>query len=126
VRSSHQLHGAIEETLVLAVLVDGAYVLVPHLAREGDLVMEASHRRRVLLHAQHLEGHHDVQGAVAGAEDGTHAALAQRRLDLVAIGDDPTRGNGERLAAGRAAARGRIRGGLARGARHGRTPYALP
>ena len=98
VLASDQLHRAVEDASILAVFVDGADVLVPHLARQRDLVVEAPHGGRVRLEAQHLERHGDAEGAVAGAKHRAHPALAEPSLDLVAVGDHPAGGNGKGLA----------------------------
>ena len=117
---SDQLHRAIQDALILAVFVDGADVLVPDLAGQRDLVVEAPYCARVRLEAQHLEGHGDAEGPVAGAEYRAHSALAEPSLDLVAVGDHPAGGDGQRLAAGLAAPRGRVGDALAGRARHRR------
>ena len=88
----HQGHGEELQVPVLAVVVEGHHVLVPHPAGELDLLHEAAARLGIppgLL--QDLEGHPLAQLPVLGLVNEAHAPHAQQPDDLVATGDDISR-----------------------------------
>src|SRR5262249_22770174 len=105
-RAVHELHADVAEAEVLAILVDPADVAVGHLARELDLVPEATARllRAAELRAQDLERDVLLEGAVVRLVDDTHAAAAEEGHDLEAVGDHLSLGEREQgPAAGEAA-----------------------
>ena len=121
------LHRDVAQPAFIAVLVDAADVAVAHLAREADLGPEAALHVGVVAHvgAQHLDRDRLLELVVAGLVHHAHAALAERRQDLEAAGDERAADQGLRGAQGVAAVEaqiGRIRDvGLTLRALHGRT-----
>ncbi len=88
-----ELHRDVEEPAVLAVVVDGADVLVADLAGETDLALEALRHLRVLREVgpQDLDRDHLVEAAVARLVHHPHPAAADRLQDLVAAVEQDAR-----------------------------------
>jgi hypothetical protein len=84
-----KLHRDELETLTAAEIEGPGDIGVRHPARQLDLPTEALDRRRVArdLGAQRLQGDHLVELEVARPVHRPHAALAEQRLDLVAVRD---------------------------------------
>jgi hypothetical protein len=111
-----QLHDEVAEALGLAEFVGGDDVGVGEAGEDAGLVLEALVERRVVedFAWEELDGDVAVEGALAGAVDGAHAALAQEfqeveigkgAADFAGIGGDELGG-----------AEVGVRGGAQRGA----------
>ncbi len=84
------LHREELDPLRLAEVEDADHVLVRHLAREHELLLEARERLGAFrgVEPDRLERDQLVELAVARLVDAAHAALAEDRHDLVAVAED--------------------------------------
>ncbi len=86
----HVLHGDEPRALRLAEVVNPHHVLVGHVPRQNQFLLEALQNAGISrkLGTNHLQRDDAIQFLIACLVDGTHAALAQRFQNAVTPGED--------------------------------------